>query len=180
MDELSYKCKKIKLFLTDVDGVLTDAGMYYTENGDELKKFNTLDGGGLLLLKYIGIKRGILTSEKTKLVERRAEKLRLDYAFQGVQDKLSFVNNLCNDLNLKLEEIAYIGDDINDIPLLQNVGVSASVPNNFLNKSVNLSYITKRQGGQGAVREYIEWILNQRQEYDIALEKYFNDKLLKK
>ena len=170
---LAEKCKKVKLFLTDVDGVLTDAGMYYSENGDELKKFNTLDGGGLLLLKLIGIQRGIVTSEDTKMVERRGEKLKLDFVVQGAKNKLVLVSELCKKLNIDIAEIAYIGDDINDIVLLEKVGVAASVPGNCLPDDIHLDYITKRKGGDGAVRDYIEWILKQRNEYELALQKYF-------
>ena len=172
MNHIRERCKKIKLFLADVDGVLTDAGMYYTETGDEIKKFCTLDGGGFILLKQVGIKTGILTSEHTRLVERRAKKMEIDYLIQGVKEKTKVCDKICNQLGITSENVAYIGDDINDMKLLMAVGVSASVPGHCLPKEILLSYITKRVGGCGAVRDFAEWLLVQRGEYDQALARY--------
>lgn len=151
----------IKLFLTDVDGVLTDAGMYYSENGDELKKFNTLDGKGLELLRSAGIKTGIITTENTKLVENRAKKLKVDFLYQGITDKLSTVKALCEAEGFKLDEIAYIGDDINCFELLSAVGVSAC-PKNAVEKVKNIPGIQHmhKEGGGGVVREFSELILS--------------------
>src|SRR6478609_4630834 len=103
---------KIKLFITDVDGVLTDAGMYYTESGDEFKKFNTHDGMAFDLLRKAGIKTGMITSENTKIVERRAAKLKVDYLYQGKKfaDKLSAALEICAKENISIKEVAYIGD----------------------------------------------------------------------
>ncbi|MBA4198271.1 MAG: 3-deoxy-D-manno-octulosonate 8-phosphate phosphatase [Chitinophaga sp.] len=155
---------KIKLFLTDVDGVLTDAGMYYTESGDEFKKFNTHDGMGLMLLKERGIKRGIITTENTKIVERRAAKLKIDYLYQGKRDggKLSAALEICEKENISIKEVAYVGDDINCIELLQAVGLAAC-PANALPKVKALPGIIhlEKKGGDGAVREFIEMIIEQ-------------------
>ncbi|MBS1627061.1 MAG: HAD family hydrolase [Bacteroidetes bacterium] len=153
---------KIKLFLTDVDGVLTDAGMYYTESGDEFKKFNTHDGMGLMLLKERGIKRGIITTENTKIVERRAAKLKMDYLYQGKRDggKLNAALEICEKENISIKEVAYIGDDINCIELLQAVGLAAC-PANALAKVKAIKGIIQleKKGGDGAVREFIDMIL---------------------
>jgi YrbI family 3-deoxy-D-manno-octulosonate 8-phosphate phosphatase len=155
---------KIKLFLTDVDGVLTDAGMYYTESGDEFKKFNTHDGMGLMLLKEIGIKRGNIEAENTKIVERRAEKLKMDYLYQGKMHggKLSAAMEICGKENISLHEVAYIGDDINCIELLQAVGLAAC-PANALPKVKAIPGIIhlEKKGGDGAVREFIEMLITQ-------------------
>ena len=107
----------IKLFLSDVDGVMTDAGMYYTESGDEFKKFNTHDGMAFQLLREAGIKTGIITTENTKIVERRAAKLKVDYLYQGkgFGNKLQAAKEICEKENITLQEVAYIGDDINCI-----------------------------------------------------------------
>lgn len=169
---LKEKCLKIKLFLSDVDGVLTDSGMYYTEAGDELKKFSTLDGGGFMLLKSVGIQTGLITSENTKLVERRAQKLRIDHVIQGAKNKIEEFEHLISKLKLSDEEVAYIGDDINDIRLLERVGVSATVPGNCLPANVSCDYVTQRPGGNGAVRDFAEWLLQQRGQYDAALSSY--------
>lgn len=157
--------KNIKLLLTDVDGVLTDAGMYYSEAGDELKKFNTHDGMGLQLIKEHGIKTGIVTSENTKLVERRYNKLKLDFLYQGKREggKLATVSELCAQEGISLREVAYIGDDINCQELLENVGVAAC-PANALDAIKRIPGIIrmKKNGGEGCVREFVEMIIARR------------------
>ena len=158
------KFKNIKLFLTDVDGVLTDAGMYYSEAGDELKKFNTHDGMGLQLIRQKGIKTGIITSEDTKMVERRYNKLKLDYLYQGKREggKLASTKEICELENITLAEIAYIGDDVNCLELLSNVGLAAC-PANALDAVKNIPGIIqlKKKGGEGCVREFVEMIISQ-------------------
>lgn len=156
--------KKIKMFLTDCDGCLTDGGMYYSENGDELKKFSALDGLGFRLMRERGILCGIITGENRELVARRAEKLKLDILRMGVSDKLSVVQELCREQGITMEEVAYVGDDINDKELLQAVGFSASVPGAMEEVKEIADYVTKRPGGGGAVREVIEYILNNLEE----------------
>ena len=154
--------KQVKLFLTDVDGVLTDAGMYYSENGDELKKFNTHDGMGLQLLMKAGIKTGIITSENTKIVEKRAKKLKVDYLYQGKREggKLEVAKEICAKEYISLDEVAYIGDDINCHELLSSVGMAAC-PANALPRIKNIPNIIhlEKKGGEGAVREFVEIIL---------------------
>jgi 3-deoxy-D-manno-octulosonate 8-phosphate phosphatase (KDO 8-P phosphatase) len=176
MDDLKKKASKIRLFLTDADGVLTDGGMVYTEKGDEQKMFNTRDGGGLLLLQTAGIKTGIITSEKTEIVARRAAKLGVDILRQGVKDKLEAFRELEESTGISGEETAYIGDDINDIPLLRAVGLAATVPDHCLPSSVHIHYVTKRQGGKGAVRDFAEWLLKARGQYDKMLERYLQER----
>jgi len=152
----------IKLFLTDVDGVLTDAGMYYSESGDELKKFNTHDGMAFSLLKIAGIKTGIITSENTKIVERRAQKLNIDYLYQGKREggKLAAALEICKKENITLDQVAYIGDDINCFDLLSAVGFPAC-PANATEKVKNIVDILclERKGGEGVVREFVEILL---------------------
>lgn len=154
---------QIKLFLSDVDGTLTDAGMYYGENGEEFKKFNTHDGKGFELLRKAGIKTGIITSENTKIVANRAKKLKVDYLYQGLEHKgkLDIAKEICEKEGIKLEEVAYIGDDINCKELLQSVGLAAC-PANALEEIKNIPSIIKlsKCGGDGAVREFVEKILN--------------------
>ncbi len=154
---------RIKLFLSDVDGVLTDAGMYYTENGDELKKFNTHDGMGFNLLAKEGIKTGIITTENTKLVERRAAKLKLDYLYQGkgFGNKLDAALEICAKEGITIQEVAYVGDDVNCISLLEAVGLAAC-PANAVKKVKAIPGIIhlEKNGGDGAVREFIDMILD--------------------
>ena len=153
---------KIKLFATDVDGTMTDACMYYAENGIELKKFNFRDGMGFKLLNDAGIKTAIITSENTEIVKKRANKLKVDYLSMGTWTKLDFVKNICKELNITLDEVAYIGDDINDIELLCAVKYKAC-PKDAVTKVKNIENIKilENKGGEGAVREFIEILLSE-------------------
>lgn len=153
--------KNIKLFATDVDGTMTDACMYLAENGTELKKFNFRDGMGMVILKEAGVKTAIITSENTNIVKKRADKLKVDYLSMGSWAKLDFVKNICKELNITLDEVAYIGDDVNDIELLSAVKYKAC-PNDAVNavKSIKDMKILEHKGGEGAVREFIEYLLN--------------------
>lgn len=157
--DVRERARKIKLVAMDVDGVLTDAGMYYTETGDELKKFNTRDGMGVALVRQAGLKTAILTRESTEIVKRRGAKMRIDHVFIGVTDKLTLMKQLLSEIGLTLEEVAYIGDDVNDYELLAHVGLAAAVQDaSRLPKSV-AHLITEAKGGEGAVRELCEIIL---------------------
>lgn len=150
----------IKLFATDVDGTMTDGCMYYAENGLELKKFNFQDGMGFKILRDAGIKTAIITSEDTPIVKKRANKLKVDFLSMGTWEKLEFVKKICNELNITLKEVAYIGDDINDIELLNAVGLKAC-PSNAVKKVKNIENIIQLslKGGEGAVREFVELII---------------------
>jgi len=165
---------KIKLVLTDIDGVWTDGGMYYNNSNDELKKFHTYDSAGVLFCKLLHIPVGIITGEQTEIVERRANKLKIDYLYQGVKDKLAIANTICADLGISLLDTAYIGDDINDIRLLQGVRLSAAPQNapEYVKQEVN--HVTTKSGGQGAFREFVEYILNENGTFDTALNLYLN------
>lgn len=153
--------KTIKLFLSDVDGTLTDGGMYYSESGDELKKFNTRDGMGFQLLREAGIKTGIITSEDTHIVANRAKKLNVDFLHQGKRNggKLVVAKEICGQLGITLDEVAYIGDDINCMELLEAVGVKAC-PGDACEevKDIPGMMVMKKNGGEGCVREFIEII----------------------
>jgi len=152
--------KKVRLFATDVDGVLTDAGMYYSEAGDELKRFNTYDGMAFSMLRKRNVKTAIITSEQTRLVEKRGKKLEVDHIYQGVKDKLAVVKKICCDEGIELDEIAYIGDDINDVSLLSCAGISAC-PGNAVGsvKAIPGIIELRTDGGKGAVREFVEYLI---------------------
>lgn len=148
-----------KIILTDIDGVWTDGGMYYDGTDVELKKFNTYDSAGVLFARKMGIPVGILTGENTQIVRRRADKLKVDYCFLGVKDKVETVRKLCDELSISFDEVAYIGDDLNDIQLLKMAGISA-VPSSapkYVQKLV--PFVTEKKGGEGAFREFVEWII---------------------
>ena len=151
---------KIKMLLSDCDGVLTDGGMYYGEKGEELKKFNTHDGLGLSLLRDHGILTGIITGEAAELVRRRGEKLKLNEILLGVNDKVKAVEKLAEKYSLSFDEIAYIGDDLNDVELLKNVGLSACPADAVKEVKEIVDFISSKNGGEGAVREFIDWIVN--------------------
>ena len=151
---------KIQMLLTDSDGCLTDGGMYYTENGDEMKKFTTLDGKGLSMLREAGIKVGIITGEDCKLVKRRADKLHLDVLKMGIQDKLQVVKAIAEEYSIPLENICYIGDDLADVAVIKAVGFGCSVANGRPEVKEIAKYVTKTPGGQGAVREITDMIVS--------------------
>jgi N-acylneuraminate cytidylyltransferase len=161
-DNLIGKMNKIKMLLMDSDGVLTDGGMYYSENGDELKKFNTKDGMAIELLKKRGIKVGIITGEDRELVRKRAEKLKVDELHMGIKNKLEVLEKIKQKYNLDYDEIAYIGDDINDMDVIKIVGFGCSVADGMECVREMADYVTKAKGGQGAVREIAELIINGR------------------
>ena len=148
-----------KLILTDIDGVWTDGGMYYDGTNVELKKFNTYDSAGVLFAHHLGIPVGIITGENTEIVKRRAIKLNVDYCYLGAKDKVSIARELCSQLQIQLTDVAYIGDDINDVKLLKLVGwrgVPSSAPES-LKELANISLYKK--GGDGVFREFVESIV---------------------
>lgn len=148
-----------KLILTDIDGVWTDGGMYYDGTNIELKKFNTYDSAGVLFAHHFGIPVGILTGENTEIVRRRSEKLKVDYLYLGAKDKVSIAKELCDNLKITLSDVAYIGDDLNDIKLLKLVGWSG-VPSSAPSYVKELSNIKlEKGGGEGVFREFVESIL---------------------
>ena len=160
--------KPVKLFLTDIDGCMTDGGMYYSANGDEMKRFCVYDGMGIVLLRKAGIPCGILTSETTEIVARRARKLGMEYLRMGVgsqvmagkQTKLEAAQEICDELGITLDDVCFVGDDINDIDLLSRVGTPAC-PANAMPQIQSLPNIIRltRSGGDGAIRELCEMIL---------------------
>lgn len=152
----------IKLFLSDIDGTLTDGGMYYSENGDELKKFNTRDGMGMGMLREKGIKVGIITSEDRELNQRRADKLKLDFFYQGKKngDKLAVAKEICEQMGITLQEVAYIGDDDNCIELLSSVGLAACPADADKRvKAISGIKVMTKKGGEGCVREFCNQII---------------------
>lgn len=153
------RAKAVKMVLTDCDGVLTDGGMYYSENGDELKRFNTKDGMAVQMLQERGIRFGIITGERINLVRRRAEKMKADECWSGIGDKLAVVNQICEKYGLTYGELAYLGDDCNDVAVLKEVGFPCSVPNGMPEARNAAVYVTKTPGGSGALREVAELIL---------------------
>ena len=155
---LVSKYKKIKLVLCDVDGVLTDGGMYYSKKGEILKKFHTRDGMAIELLSKHGIKTGFITKEKSLITKSRAEKVNA-FVFLGIKNKELELKKICRKFKITTQQIAYIGDDINDTNIMKQVGFSA-VPNDGMNNIKNISdYICKTKGGRGVLREVADLII---------------------
>lgn len=162
-----------KLVITDIDGVWTDGGMYYTADGDVMKRFSVKDGWGVIFLRELGIPVAIMTGENTQIVQKRAEKLKIKYCFLGVKDKVAQAEALCSELGITLQEVAFIGDDLNDLPLLRRVGFSASPSNTPEYVKRHVQYVTLAHGGYGAFREFVEKLLADHGILDKVIEKYF-------
>ena len=156
---IKKKLKKIRLVITDVDGVLTDGGIFYSKNGEFLKKFNTRDSMGMELLLNCGIKTVMLTRENSEIVKKRAKKIKIAKLYSGVADKKSILPKILKNYNVKIDEIAYIGDDINDLEIMRSIGFAAT-PNDGNTEVKKISnYICKMKGGEGAFREIADLIL---------------------
>jgi len=159
-----------KLIITDVDGVLTDGGMYYDQTGNEWKKFNTADSAGVLLCKKLGIKVGIITREETEIVRRRSNKLQLDFFVDGCKDKVSAAHKIIKELNIDFSDVAFIGDDLGDIALLKLVGISGTPDNGIPYIKAFANIITSKSGGEGAFREFVETIAMRKHSYNDLIE----------
>lgn len=156
------KINKIKLVVTDIDGVWTDGKMYYTGKGDFMKAFSAYDGYGVQILREAGIPTAIITGEASEIVRRRAEKLKIMDVFIGIKDKMAVLRSLMEKYELELQQIAYIGDDLNDVECIRNAGFTAAPPNSPIISLLDPDMITERQGGEGAFREFANAILAHR------------------
>jgi len=170
--DIYRKASKVKLLILDVDGVLTDGRLYYTDDGKEIKAFNVLDGHGIVMLKNCGINVAIISGRRSKCVSYRAKELGVKYVFQGVYDKVKVMERILQREKITREHICYIGDDITDIPLLRAAGFSVSVSNGQKEVKSVVDYITTKKGGDGAVREVSELILKSKGLWDGVLSNY--------
>ncbi len=157
---LQARLRRMRLVAMDVDGVLTDAGMYYSESGDELKKFNTRDGMGIKMLQAAGLVTAFITREKTAIVERRGQKLAVPEVHQGIDDKFAVLTKIAQKYGLSLDQVAYIGDDVNDLDALRAVGFSAAPADAMPVVLHAVQYTCAKKGGEGAVREVADLILS--------------------
>lgn len=157
---LSEKAARIKMLILDVDGTLTDGGIYIDANGVQAKKFNVRDGMGITLLQSAGIHVGIISHSRAQtILDERARMLGIQYVYSGKESKLEVLNKWTEELSIPLEEMAYIGDDVNDIEVLQHVGLSAC-PSDAHIKVINVvDVVLNREGGKGCVREFIDRFL---------------------
>ena len=163
--ELARRAARLRLVLTDSDGVLTDTGVYYSERGEEMKRFSIRDGMGVERLRNAGVETGIVTGERSPSVLRRAEKLGLRHVLLGVKDKLGAVQALCGQEGLTLDQVGFIGDDVNDLEVLTVLsahGLTASPADALPSVMQTVIHVCSAPGGHGAFRDFAEWILGHR------------------
>jgi 3-deoxy-D-manno-octulosonate 8-phosphate phosphatase (KDO 8-P phosphatase) len=156
---LLSRLKLIRLVAFDVDGVMTDGGLYYSDSGEEFKRFNSLDGQGIKMLKATGVEIAIITGRSSRCVEARAKNLGIAHVYQGVENKLDAMVDVLNKLKLTRDTAAYMGDDVVDLTVMRHVGLSISVPDSPQLVHEHSGYITQRRGGNGAVREVCELVM---------------------
>lgn len=162
LEQLRQKASKIKWFFCDIDGTLTDGGVYYSPEGELLKRFSLRDGTGFFLLRQCGIKTGFVTTEKSPIVEQRAKKLKIDKYFFGTHRKVEVMQEFLASQGLSMENVAFIGDELNDVKLLRSAGLSFAV-NDAAEQAKEISdIICKNSGGKGAFREAVESLLTLR------------------
>lgn len=172
MDTIIKLAQKIKLLIFDVDGVLTTGTLFFDNQGQEYKAFHSKDGHGLRMLLECGLQAAIITGRKSKLVEHRMRDLGIDIVFQGYRDKRPAFTELMEQTGLKPEQIAYIGDDVIDLPVMTQVGMAIAVQDSHAFVIKHADYVTKNPGGKGAAREAIEFILQAQGLLDDKLETY--------
>lgn len=159
---------QVKLLALDVDGILTDGGLYYTESGEVCKKFNVKDGKGIKLIIESGIQVAIISANNSAATLHRAKTLGISHCFIGVEDKLTVLQNLCQQLNISLSQVAYMGDDVNDLPILKVVGFPLTVADAIRANRANAVYVTELPGGKGAVREVCDLLLDSRVNHSLV------------
>lgn len=170
--DILAKAQSIKLLVLDVDGVLSDGKLYFSDKGDEYKSFNTLDGQGIKLLQKAGIEVALITGRTSAIVASRAKELGIERLIQGREDKLNALDKILADLTLSYQEVAYIGDDLPDLACIRRVGFGATVPNANPVILQHALCCTERSGGNGAVREICDLILQAQNKFDEAIEPY--------
>ncbi|MBB3104687.1 KdsC family phosphatase [Azomonas macrocytogenes] len=172
MDELLARGRNIRLAIFDVDGVLTDGKLYFLADGSEFKTFNTLDGQGIKMLIGSGVHTAIISGRKSPVVEQRAQNLGIQHVYQGREDKLDVLKELLVTLNMTPEQVAYLGDDLPDLPAIRRVGLGIAVANanDFVRQHAH--GITQARGGEGAAREFCELIMRAQGTLDTARSAY--------
>ncbi len=173
-EDARAKAARVRLFLVDVDGVLTDGGILYDGNGVEAKRFHVRDGHGIKMMRRAGVEVGILTGRTSEAVRIRAEELGVTRVRQGVKDKLAAWREILAETGLRPEETAFVGDDIVDVPLLRHVGFAAAVADAEEYVRSEADYVSSRKGGDGAVREIIEFVLKSAGVWEKVCAKYFD------
>lgn len=169
---LLSRAKLIRLMVFDVDGVLTDGGLYLSDSGEEFKRFNSLDGHGIKMLRASGVEVAIITGRTSQCVTKRAQNLGIEHVYQGVERKLDAMVDLLNKLKLSRDVAAYMGDDVVDLCVMRHVGLSISVPQSPQLVREHSDYVTRLSGGHGAAREACELIMSAQGTLDAQLAPY--------
>ncbi len=169
---LTSRAKLIRLIAFDVDGIMTDGGLYYSDSGEEFKRFNSQDGHGLKMLRASGVEIALITGRTSRCVAARAENLGIAHVYQGVENKLEVMVGLLDKLKLPRDAAAYMGDDVVDLPAMLRVGLAISVPDAPQVVRDRAHYVTRRDGGQGAVREACELLMSAQGTLDTQLAPY--------
>jgi len=172
MMDVRAKAKSIRIAAFDVDGVMTDGGLCYTDAGEEFKIFNVLDGHGMKMLQDSGVRIAIITSRRSRAVELRARSLNVDFLHQGVSAKLETFQSMLAALGLDASAASYMGDDVIDLPVLCRCGFAISVPDAPAVVREHAHYVTRARGGHGAVREAAELIMHAQGTYDARIAEY--------
>jgi 3-deoxy-D-manno-octulosonate 8-phosphate phosphatase (KDO 8-P phosphatase) len=166
------RARKVKMILMDVDGTLTDGNLLVLPDGEELKTYNVKDGTGILLAHLAGLKTGIITGKISKPLEKRAAKLKIFELYQGILDKKEILDRILEKNNLSTEEVAYIGDDLGDLEVIKSVGLAGSVADAHPKVKKHSHFVSSYPGGRGAVREFIEFILEAQDKWTIIEDKF--------
>ncbi|MBD1585689.1 KdsC family phosphatase [Pseudomonas typographi] len=169
---LLERAKRVKLAVFDVDGVLTDGRLYFLEDGSEFKAFNTLDGHGIKMLGQSGVITAIISGRTSPAVERRAKNLGIAHLYQGREDKQVVLDGLLEQLGLEYQDVAYLGDDLPDLPVIRRVGLGMAVANAAPYVREHAAGLTQARGGEGAAREFCELILHAQGKLDALLRSY--------
>ncbi|MCD8340102.1 MAG: HAD-IIIA family hydrolase [Burkholderiales bacterium] len=173
--EVRHAAIAVKLLVLDVDGVLTDGSIIIGNTGELYKRFNVKDGLGIKLLQEVGIQVAICTGRISQIVNVRAEELGIDLVLQGEKDKKEGLAKICIDLGLKAKEVAYMGDDLSDLALFSEVGIAAVPKDASSEVKEKANWVSKHKGGQGAVREFAEFILKEKGLFREAVRKRFSN-----
>ena len=174
---LADRCRPITALVLDVDGVLTDGGIVYGDDGVELKQFHVRDGSGLVIWRRAGKRAAVISGRRSRVVEVRAAELGVAPVLQGVADKLAAYRQLLAETGLRPEEVCFVGDDLPDLPVLRSCGLAAAVADACAEVRADAHYVTRAPGGRGAVREVIELVLRCQGQWQGVVERYRNERL---
>ena len=172
MHDVIERARSIQIVVFDVDGILTDGTLYLTDDGEEIKAFNSRDGHGMKMLKSSGVELAIITARESRCVKLRAEDLNISLLYQGEKNKLKAFESLVTKLGLDMSSCAYVGDDLIDLPIMTRCGLSICVPSAHTLVKNHVHYVTNSEGGHGAVREICEMVMLAQGTLDAQLEKY--------